>query len=469
MLMLPRKGATTCVGTLQGRRIGTIISSSSGTQTHARRREHQPSTASQARHNSSFIKRVMEQVKQDMDKNEGLRKAREDFEKSGASDARDKLREQARAQEVKLRQWKETMSTHADTTKGMFVKMREQADREKEKMRERMAAAQADPKADESSSSPADANPYVEQARSLSAQGIQFIRSATSSLTGALSAGGGRMLDATKASLMLLHPKEGQTRHEAWKAERDRQREEREAREKEAADKATDAQGAQEGAASTPEPEPVANTSASAIVIRKTSTWDRFGANLRDMPFLSSVYDNPLFDRMFAETELAQSLREMKEIDPYFSLADFADQIEHVIAPHVVKSFLAGDREALQRQCAGPAFAAVDSSMKEREKQKCYLDSDILMGPCEVELKGARSLDSTAPSFIWTFQCQQINCLRDSKDEVIEGAVDDIRTVYYAMAITRHPAIDEDPEEALNLEYPWQVSELAIVGNQQCW
>jgi len=466
-MMLPRKGATTCVRvqrTLHGGRIGTAVSSSSGTEAYTRRIEHQPSTT-QARHNSGFIKRVMEQVKQDMNKNENYRKAREDFEKSSASEARDKLREQAKNQEVRLRQWKENLSSTAGTTKYMFAKMRQQAEAEKEKLRLKMQ----DPTktADPSGSSTAEANPYAEQARLLSAQTINFVKSATSSVKGVISSGGGRVLDATKASMAVLNAREGQTRHEAWKAERDRNREERENREKDAADKATAAEAEKEAAAA--EPEPIPNTAASAIVVRKTSTWDRFGANLRDMPFLSSVYDNPLFDRMFAETELAQSLREMKEIDPYFTLADFAEEIEHVIAPHVVKSFLAGDRDTLQRQCAGPAFAAVDSSMKEREKQKCYLDSDILMGPCEVELKGAKSLDSAPPSFIWTFQTQQINCLRDSKHEVIEGAVDDIRTVYYAMAITRHPTIDGDPEEALNLEYPWQISELAIVGNQQCW
>ena len=40
-------------------------------------------------------------------------------------------------------------------------------------------------------------------------------------------------------------------------------------------------------------------------------------------------------------------------------------------------------------------------------------------------------------------------------------AVDDIRTVCYAMAVTRHPQLDK-----LDLEYPWQVSELAILWNQ---
>ncbi|CAE7535266.1 unnamed protein product [Symbiodinium natans] len=43
-----------------------------------------------------------------------------------------------------------------------------------------------------------------------------------------------------------------------------------------------------------------------------SSSWDRFGARLGEMPFLSSVFENPLFDRVFGETEIAASIREMK-------------------------------------------------------------------------------------------------------------------------------------------------------------
>ncbi len=54
--------------------------------------------------------------------------------------------------------------------------------------------------------------------------------------------------------------------------------------------------------------------------------------------------------------------------------------------------------------------------------------------------------------------------------QVVEGAVDDIRQVSYAIAVTRHPFCDEDNEgDETMLEFPWLVSELAIVGNQPVW
>jgi len=204
----------------------------------------------------------------------------------------------------------------------------------------------------------------------------------------------------------------------------------------------------------------------SALVVSKTqdgSSWDRFGAGIKDMPFLSNVFDNPLFDRLFGESEIAASIREMKDIEPSFFLEDFAEEIEYIVAPHIVQTFLDGDSDSLELHCGEAAFAAVNASIKARKTSKMSLDTAILAGPKEVELKGAQRMDKGPPCFIWTFQTQQVNCLRDREGEIIEGAVDDIRTVYYAMAVTRHPELEK------TLEYPWQVTEMAIVGNQPCW
>jgi len=412
----------------------------------------------QRRPQSSFIKRVMDQVKDDLERNEGYRKARADLEKSGT---RDKLRQQAVAQEENFRRWKESVASKTASTKSMFMRMKQQAQEETGKVQTKIHETIGG-----SSSSTSEPNVYFVRARESTRRYLEHAKTASS----AVGSGVGRMLDATRAATAILETKEGQTRHEAWVIQRDRNRDEREeARrksEKETASVDSVKEERREEEPTRPEPP---NTSASALVVRHETAWDRFGTRLGDMPFLSSMYDNPLFDRVFGETELARSVREMKDIDPEFTLADFADEIENVVAPQVVKCFLDGDRDTLFRHCAGPAFAAVDSSMKERARQKCYLDSDILMGPSEVELKGAKAMDNAAPSFIWTFQTQQVNCLRDHEHNVIEGAVDDIRTVFYAMAITRHPILDENPDEAMALDYRWQIRELAIVGNQHSW
>jgi len=209
-----------------------------------------------------------------------------------------------------------------------------------------------------------------------------------------------------------------------------------------------------------PEPEPSPSAS-SAVVLSKdrSSSWDRFG--MGEMPFLNTVFENPLFEKVFGESEIAASIREMKDMDPQFRLDEFAEDIEHMVAPHIIRSFLEGDKRALELHCGEATFNAVNQSLKSREKQKVTLDASILAGPLDIELKGAKLMETGPPLFIWSFYCQQINCLMDKDGEVIEGAVDDIRNVFYAMLVTRHPDLDN-----LELAYPWQIVELAILGNQ---
>lgn len=213
----------------------------------------------------------------------------------------------------------------------------------------------------------------------------------------------------------------------------------------------------------TPDP---ADAGALVVSNKGSSSWDRFGFGTDRMPFLSNFFDNPLVDQVFGETEIAASIREMKEIDPNFRLADFAEEVETVIAPQLVRSYLEGDLEKLDLHCGDAAYQAVSASITERKRQKLELDNNILDGPREVELKGAKLMDGGSPCFIWTFQTQQINCLSDSRGEIVEGAVDDIRQVYYAMVIQKHP---DAGDMEIELEYPWEVQELAIVGNQSLW
>ena len=53
----------------------------------------------------------------------------------------------------------------------------------------------------------------------------------------------------------------------------------------------------------------------SQLVVRQATTWERFGASMGSSPIISSFFDNPLFDQIVGETEIAQSCREMRSID----------------------------------------------------------------------------------------------------------------------------------------------------------
>jgi import inner membrane translocase subunit TIM44 len=194
---------------------------------------------------------------------------------------------------------------------------------------------------------------------------------------------------------------------------------------------------------------------------------------MKDMPFLNAFFNNPLMDSLFGETEISASIRQMKEnVDPNFRLDEFVEEIESIVTPKFVKWYLEGNADKLKPHCGEAAFAAVNASINARRKQKLELDTNILAGPSDFELKAAKSgtlgedaAGSASPLFVFTFNAQQINCLRDAEGNVVEGAVDDIRQLFYAIALQRNPKANSSSA----LEFPWQIQEIAILGNQPCW
>lgn len=377
--------------------------------------------------NFSFIRNVLDQVKKDMEKNEdpSLRKAFEDLEKQ----KRDyKVDEQAAKFAEKARAQAEKLGSMAGSTRegaGGVI------DFVKDKLGE--ASKSVNSKIDPETMKPV-------------ADAADKVREGWSTVAGA----------AMNASDKVTGLFENEKKKQFW----EEQERARQAGEAPGAAGAAGANGA-EAQAQAAQPEvPVE----SGLVVHHETAWDRFGAKMGDMPFLNSVYDNPLFDRLFGETEIAASIRDMKVSDPKFRLAEFQEEVEDIIAPHVVKSYLEGDADTLKVHCGEAAFTMVHSSIAEREKARVTLDINILAGPRDIELKAAMPQENSLPLFVFTFQTQQINCLRNANGDVVEGDIDDIRTVHYAMVVTKHPDL-----ETPGILYPWQVSELAIMGTTTSW
>jgi import inner membrane translocase subunit TIM44 len=405
---------------------------------------------------NSFIKQVMDQVKRDMENDPKLKKDWENVQK--------------KSQDVSSKSavHQERLDEFGNRMKDMSFKTTEVFSSWKERSREaRESIAQKTKQMTEENESLNQVAGFMRKRYEAGAEVSGKVMDKTKGVFGTV-------MDKSSKTLNWVGGENEKTQKlKEWKAAqaaRDAAREAAEKAEAEAqakAEAATDktsssetatAEGTQAQAPEAPEEH--------ALVVSKNqggSSWDRFGAGLRDMPFLSNMFDNPLFDRLFGESEIAASIREMKDIDSSFFLEDFAEEIEYVVTPRIVQTYLDGDSESLQLHCGEAAFAAVNASIKARKDAQMTLDTKILAGPKEIELKGAQRMENGPPCFIWTFNTQQVNCLRDKSGEIIEGAVDDIRTVYYAMAVQRHPDLEK------TLEYPWQVSELAIVGNQPCW
>jgi len=390
----------------------------------------------------------MDQVKKDMEADDKLRKDWEQVQKSS-----DRMRERSAVGSEKMEELGDRMKSLSSQTSELLSSWKDKA---------RDIAGSTSSRLDRA----AEDNEALKKARELLRNAGNSTSAASSSFINKTREQFSNVMDASSKAVNYLgddHKKAEKTKQ--WKKSRD-------AMAAAEAEKAKAAEGAEAGAEATAEAGAEAGQKAqaadesSALVVSNvgSTSWDRFGARLGDMPFLNSVFENPLFDRVFGETEIAASIREMKELDYTFRLEEFAEDLEYIVAPHIIKSYLEGDQEALQKHCGDACFNTVNAGIKERKKLQMTLDTAILSGPREVELKGAKLMEQGAPCFIWTFNMQQVNCLRDAEGEIIEGAVDDIRTVCYAMAVTRHPQLDK-----LDLEYPWQVSELAILWNQPCF
>lgn len=164
------------------------------------------------------------------------------------------------------------------------------------------------------------------------------------------------------------------------------------------------------------------------------------------------------YEGVFAETEWAQSIRTIRQIDPSFSVPEFTADMKDVIIPEVVKAFLTGDRKVLARRCKESAINQLGAVFRAREAEGLTMDANIL-SISNVEVSAAKVLAKGPAVLIVSSMVQQINCITNAKGEVVEGNEDEIRAVFYAFAMVR----EYDPDTA---SLHWRVLEMSVVGSQ---
>lgn len=158
--------------------------------------------------------------------------------------------------------------------------------------------------------------------------------------------------------------------------------------------------------------------------------------------------DNPIinmfrnvYDRFFAENEMAMVVREIREEDPTFRISEFLSTVEAELVPGVLTAYLEGNQEALKRMCTEEAYAMLNASIREREAEGIVMDTNIL-DVSDVELTAGKLLEDS-PVLIVSFNAQQINCLRDKGGNIVEGREDDIRAVYYIWALVKETEFED--------------------------
>lgn len=364
----------------------------------------------QSRANSSFIRHVMEQVKQELEEAKKTTAKSQDWKK---------VAESAESLGKRVKDVQDKVSPSYVKAKDMFQKMKE------------AAGTAAQPKQTETEK-------RIQAVKEKFNQVLQ-----NESVVRASLAVRGTFNDLMDKSQKLFSRFSEENKdpelHKRWK-------------EQQAAKAAT------EQAAADPVNEP--HSDALVPSEHKASAWDRMGLNMDSMPFLAETVS-----RLVGESEIAQCTREMKVIDPSFRLSHLFDEVEQIVIPKFLQWFLEGDSAALKLHCGEAAFAAVNNSIKSRVTQGCKPDTRVLLGPREIELRLAvpQDLDSS-PCFVFQFTTQQVNCFKNQQGEVVEGSPDDIREMHYMIAIQRN--LKEDQSQ---LEHPWLIRELAIVGNRRTW
>ncbi|KAF9600672.1 hypothetical protein IFM89_011343 [Coptis chinensis] len=153
-----------------------------------------------------------------------------------------------------------------------------------------------------------------------------------------------------------------------------------------------------------------------------------------------------LNETVFGETQSGLTFKEIRRIDPYFSLPDFVAEVEEMVRP-TLNAFIKGDVEVLKKNCSPEVIERYLAERRAYENQGIFFDNKILH-ISEVEVKETKLMGNT-PMIIVLFQTQQIFCVRDKEGSIKEGGEDTIQCVIYAWAMQLLD-VEEQGEGALN-------------------
>ncbi|XP_026730508.1 mitochondrial import inner membrane translocase subunit TIM44 [Trichoplusia ni] len=165
-----------------------------------------------------------------------------------------------------------------------------------------------------------------------------------------------------------------------------------------------------------------------------------------------------LFGNIFEKTELSKTLTEICKIDPNFTAQKFLEDCANDIIPNILEAMVRGDLVILKDWCYEGVFNILATPIKQCKQYGYHLDSKILDIE-QIELVMGKMMDQ-GPVLVITFQSQQIMCVRDAKNNVIEGDPDKVMRVNYVWVLCR------DPQE-LNPKAAWRLLELSASSVEQ--
>ncbi len=168
------------------------------------------------------------------------------------------------------------------------------------------------------------------------------------------------------------------------------------------------------------------------------------------------VYD--IFGGVFQKTELSETLTEICKFDPTFDKSDFLKFCEEDIIPNILEAIVRGDLEILKDWCHEAPYNIISTPIKEAIRQGLRFDSKIL-DIDRTDLVLGKIMEH-GPVLIIQFQAQQIMCLRDKQNKVVEGDPNKVLRVTYLWALCR------DTTE-LNPKAAWKLLDMSANSNEQ--
>lgn len=165
-----------------------------------------------------------------------------------------------------------------------------------------------------------------------------------------------------------------------------------------------------------------------------------------------------IMGNMFTKNELSETLTEICKIDPSFDQKQFLRDCETDIIPNILEAMVRGDLDILKDWCFEGTYNIIATPMKQAKAAGLRIDSKILDIE-NVDLVMGKVMDQ-GPVLIITFQSQQIMCVKNKQNAVVEGDPEKVMRVNYVWVLCR------DPNE-MNPKSAWRLMEISANSTEQ--
>uniref|UniRef100_K3XAG0 Tim44-like domain-containing protein n=1 Tax=Globisporangium ultimum (strain ATCC 200006 / CBS 805.95 / DAOM BR144) TaxID=431595 RepID=K3XAG0_GLOUD len=439
-----------------------------------------------------FFSDLKNQFKNELEKNEELKKSLDEFQKT-----KEQLKEVEKAAKEK---YQEVSSKTEEAAKSFQEQATNASQKLKETLEENVKAASGAEKSDDKKDNSSDTTSESESASASgesSSEKAEATEATDSPLDGARAFVKNIFAGLTAQRNKIIKPNALPKWRDEWK---DAARELFGTKEKRSVDDAlssvkTPTYSKPASTESTDEAPEYTGSSALVAVKEDETAWQRVSARFREAPIIQGILDaakqaarteagrkvgekaklakdkigdaredvlefwetsqNPwvyrmssIYDGLFGETPMAVAIKqvilmEIRRAEPDFILEEWKENIEEIVLPGVLEAFLRGNSRDLKKWFGEAAYSRINIAIRERKTEGLVMDPNVLSID-NVDVIEATAEDKQAPIILLRFQAQQINCIRNREGEVVDGAEDEVLAYYYIFAFQRD--YDEEQE-----------------------